>query len=113
MDPLFWWVYLALAIVFVVASVKYLPSHTRGAVFTFGKFSVIKGPGVVLILPVVQILERVSLDPFKASLVASDGTVSFDGLRWRVEADGKYGEGTRLVVTEIIGESMTLKAKVS
>lgn len=109
-DPL-WWVLLAGCIIGIYASVNILSEQMRGAVFTFGKFSAIKGPGVVFIIPIVQILERISLAPFKASDVAEDGTVSFDGLRWRVECKGGYNKGHDLVVTEILGESMTLKVE--
>lgn len=49
-------------IVFVLASaIRILREYERGVVFTLGRFSGVKGPGLILIIPVVQQMERIDL----------------------------------------------------
>ena len=43
------------------ASIKVLPEYKRGVLFTFGRYSGVVGPGIVLILPIVQRLKTVDL----------------------------------------------------
>lgn len=51
-----------LALVFLVfSSVKMLFEYERGVVFTLGKFSGIRGPGVTLIYPIIQTMDKVDL----------------------------------------------------
>lgn len=49
-------------VVFVLASaIRILREYERGVVFTLGRFSGVKGPGLILIIPVVQQMERIDL----------------------------------------------------
>ena len=49
-------------IVFILASaIRILREYERGVVFTLGRFSGVKGPGLILIIPVVQQMERIDL----------------------------------------------------
>src|SRR3972149_4131308 len=55
---------LVLAIIFVMflwSAVKILPEYERGVVFFLGRFQAVKGPGLVLIIPGVQRMIKVSL----------------------------------------------------
>ena len=40
-----------------------LPGHERAVVFTLGRFSGVKGPGLVILIPVVQQMTRVDMRP--------------------------------------------------
>ena len=55
---------LVLVIIFVMflwSAVKILPEYERGVVFFLGRFQAVKGPGLVLIIPGVQRMIKVSL----------------------------------------------------
>jgi len=54
-------VLLLLGLTLASASVKVLREYERGVVFRLGRLSDLKGPGVVLLMPFVDRLERVSL----------------------------------------------------
>jgi regulator of protease activity HflC (stomatin/prohibitin superfamily) len=50
-----------LAVIFFVMAAKVLPEYERGVVLRLGRLSGVKGPGLVLILPFVDKITRVSL----------------------------------------------------
>lgn len=54
-------VLLVLGLTLAAASVRVLREYERGVVFRLGRLSDLKGPGVVLLIPFVDRLERVSL----------------------------------------------------
>ena len=47
-------VFLLLAVVFLLSAVRIFREYERGVVFTFGRFWQVKGPGLVIIIPVIQ-----------------------------------------------------------
>ena len=51
----------ALAVVFVYASIRVLREYERGVVFTLGRYTGTKGPGLFLLVPFVQQMVRVDL----------------------------------------------------
>ncbi len=54
--------YVLLGIVLLLAvSIKVMREYERAVVFTFGRFTSVKGPGLIIIIPMVQQFERVSL----------------------------------------------------
>ncbi len=49
-------------VVFILASaIRILREYERGVVFTLGRFTSVKGPGLVLVIPIVQQVERIDL----------------------------------------------------
>jgi regulator of protease activity HflC (stomatin/prohibitin superfamily) len=48
-------------VVLVFVAIKILNEYERGVVFTLGRFSGIKGPGLVVIIPGIQQMTRISL----------------------------------------------------
>ncbi|HSG64696.1 MAG TPA: SPFH domain-containing protein, partial [Gammaproteobacteria bacterium] len=40
---------------------KILPEYERGVVFWLGRFQVVKGPGLIILIPVIQRMVRVDL----------------------------------------------------
>lgn len=48
---------------FIIAlrSIKVLPQYERGVVFTFGKFTGIRNPGLTFLIPIAQIMRRVDM----------------------------------------------------
>jgi len=54
-------VIVILALIFICASVRILREYERGVVFTLGRFTGTKGPGLFLLVPFVQQMVRVDL----------------------------------------------------
>src|SRR6185369_1423411 len=54
-------VVLALVILLVLSSVRVLNEYERGVAFTLGRFTGIKGPGLILLWPVIQRMTKVDL----------------------------------------------------
>jgi regulator of protease activity HflC (stomatin/prohibitin superfamily) len=48
-------------IVLVVSAVKVLREYERGVVFTLGRFTGVKGPGLIILIPFIQQMVRVDL----------------------------------------------------
>src|ERR1700746_720213 len=51
----------ALALIFIYASIRVLREYERGVVFTLGRYTGTKGPGLFLLVPFVQQMVRVDL----------------------------------------------------
>jgi regulator of protease activity HflC (stomatin/prohibitin superfamily) len=54
-------VLLFLLVTLVLRSVKVIPEYERGVIFTLGKFTGIKKPGLIFLVPIVQVLRRVDM----------------------------------------------------
>jgi pyruvate kinase len=57
-------IYAALAavvIIFFSSAIRIQRVYERGVVFTFGRFTGVKGPGLIILIPVVQQMVRVDL----------------------------------------------------
>ena len=76
---------LFIAIILLVASVYIFREYERGVVFTLGRFSGVKGPGMVLIIPVIQQLVRVDLRTVVLEVPAQD-VISHDNVSVKVNA---------------------------
>ncbi|WP_244471377.1 SPFH domain-containing protein, partial [Rhizobium ecuadorense] len=48
-------------LVVVASAIKILREYERGVVFTLGRFTGVKGPGLILLVPYVQQMMRVDL----------------------------------------------------
>ena len=52
---------LIVVVVLVVASVRVLREYERGVIFQLGRFWSVKGPGLIVVIPVIQQMVRVDL----------------------------------------------------
>ena len=52
---------VVILLIFLLSFIRILNEYERGVMFTFGRFTGIKGPGIVLVAPLVQRLVRVDL----------------------------------------------------
>src|SRR4051812_21160436 len=57
----FFWIILAIIIVVLLLSIRIVKEYDRGVVFRLGKFVGIRGPGLILLIPLVEQMNRVSL----------------------------------------------------
>jgi regulator of protease activity HflC (stomatin/prohibitin superfamily) len=80
-----------LAIVVVIAVVlatqifKILNEYERGVVFTFGRFTGVKGPGIIILIPLVQRMVRVDLRVIVLDVPTQD-VISRDNVSVKVNA---------------------------
>src|SRR5690242_1895492 len=78
-------VLVVLAVLLLFASVKVLPEYQRGVVLTLGRYTDTKGPGLVLLVPVVQRMFRVDLRTTVLDVPPQD-VISRDNVSERVNA---------------------------
>lgn len=72
-------------IVVLAASIRILREYERGVVFTLGRFWKVKGPGLIIIIPVVQQMVRVSLRTTVLDVPEQD-VISRDNVSVKVNA---------------------------
>src|SRR6476659_7608907 len=80
---------LVLLIVLLMYSVRVLREYERGVVFLLGRFWRVKGPGLVLIVPVVQQFVRVDLRTRVLDVPTQD-VISRDNVSMKVNAVSYY-----------------------
>lgn len=85
-ESLFFLLPLILVGLFVLSSaVKVLREYERGVVFTLGRFTSVKGPGLILLLPVIQQMVRVDLRVAVLDVPSQD-VISKDNVSVKVNA---------------------------
>lgn len=78
-------VIVVLALYFLVAAIKILKEYERGVVFRLGRLIPLKGPGLVIIIPGVDKLVRVSLRTITMDVPAQD-VITEDNVTVKVNA---------------------------
>src|SRR5437762_9575431 len=74
-----------LIVALIYNSIKILMEYERGVIFFLGKFQIVKGPGVVIVLPVVQKMIRVNLQTVTMEVPAQD-VITRDNVSVKVNA---------------------------
>ncbi len=76
---------VALLLAIVLSSVRVLKEYERGVVFFLGRFQEVKGPGLVIVVPVIQKMVRVDLRVITYDIPSQD-VISRDNVTVRVNA---------------------------
>ena len=77
---------IVVAILVIVPMIfKVLREYERAVVFTFGRFTSVKGPGLIIIIPLVQQIERVQLRTIVMDVPSQD-VISHDNVSVKVNA---------------------------
>jgi regulator of protease activity HflC (stomatin/prohibitin superfamily) len=76
---------ILLALIFLMAAIKVLREYQRGVVFTLGRFTGVKGPGLILLVPFVQQMVRIDLRTLVLDVPTQD-VISRDNVSVRVNA---------------------------
>ena len=84
-DLIFYAVIALLVLLFLAAAIKILREYERGVIFTLGRFTGVKGPGLILIIPLVQQMVRVDLR-MRVLDVPKQDVISRDNVSVRVNA---------------------------
>jgi len=76
---------IILLLIVLAAAIKILREYVRGVVFTLGRFTGVKGPGLILLIPFVQQMVRVDLRTMVLDVPAQD-VISRDNVSVKVNA---------------------------
>lgn len=79
--------YILIAVVFllILSALKVLKEYERGVIFTLGRFWKVKGPGLILVVPIIQQMVRLSLRTVVLDVPTQD-VISRDNVSVRVNA---------------------------
>lgn len=47
--------------IFILSSIKILPEYERGVMFTLGRMTGVKGPGLFIVVPIIQKMIKVDM----------------------------------------------------
>ena len=84
-DLLAWIVPTLVVLSLAFSAIRILREYERGVVFTLGRYQGVKGPGLILVIPVVQQIERVDLRTRVFDVPPQD-VISRDNVSVRVNA---------------------------
>ncbi|AUH71430.1 protease [Legionella sainthelensi] len=76
---------LVLAIMFFTSAIKVFREYERGVIFMLGRFWRVKGPGLILVIPIIQQVVRVDLRTIVMDVPSQD-VISKDNVSVRVNA---------------------------
>ena len=76
---------ILLALVFLWSAIKVLREYERGVVFTLGRFTGVKGPGLIILVPFVQQMVRTDLRTVVLDVPTQD-VISRDNVSVKVNA---------------------------
>ncbi len=77
---------IAAALIFLVVSIfRILREYERGVIFTLGRFTGVKGPGLIIVIPFVQQMVRVDLRTIVLDVPSQD-VISRDNVSVKVNA---------------------------
>jgi regulator of protease activity HflC (stomatin/prohibitin superfamily) len=79
------YVFLTLVVLFLASAIRILREYQRGVVFTLGRFWKVKGPGFIIIIPVIQQMVRVDLRTVVMDVPTQD-VISRDNVSVKVNA---------------------------
>jgi len=82
----YFWIALAILVVgFVVSMFRILREYERGVIFMLGRYHKVKGPGLILVIPVIQQMVKVDLR-VRVLDVPSQDVISRDNVSVKVNA---------------------------
>jgi regulator of protease activity HflC (stomatin/prohibitin superfamily) len=83
--PIFWGVIAVLAFVLLSSAINVLREYERGVIFFLGRFDGVKGPGLILVWPIIQKMVRVDLRTIVLDVPKQD-VISRDNVSVKVNA---------------------------
>ncbi len=78
-------VLVVILVVFFSAAIRILREYERGVLYTLGRFTSVKGPGFIIIIPIVQQMVKVDLRTFVEDVPGQD-VISRDNVSVKVNA---------------------------
>jgi regulator of protease activity HflC (stomatin/prohibitin superfamily) len=84
-DLIFYVVILVILLAILGSAIKILREYERGVVFTLGRYTGTKGPGLILLIPYIQQMVRIDLRTLVLDVPSQD-VISHDNVSVRVNA---------------------------
>jgi regulator of protease activity HflC (stomatin/prohibitin superfamily) len=78
-------VIVVIVLVILLSSIKVLREYDRGVIFLFGRFQAVKGPGIIILVPVMQQMVRIDLRTIVMDVPPQD-VISRDNVPVKVNA---------------------------
>jgi len=79
------YVIIVVVVLILISCIRILREYERGVIFTLGRFTGVKGPGLIILIPGVQQLVRISLRTIVMDVPPQD-VISHDNVSMRVNA---------------------------
>jgi regulator of protease activity HflC (stomatin/prohibitin superfamily) len=76
---------VAIVVLLLLSSIKILKEFERGVIFTFGRFTGVKGPGIIIVIPAIQQMTKVDLRVLVFDVPSQD-VISRDNVSVKVNA---------------------------
>jgi len=76
---------VVLLVLVLANTIKILREYERGVIFTLGRFDKVKGPGIIIVIPIIQQMVRVDLRTIVMDVPTQD-VISFDNVSVKVNA---------------------------
>jgi regulator of protease activity HflC (stomatin/prohibitin superfamily) len=76
---------IGLLVILLASAIRILPEYERGVVFFLGRFQSVKGPGLIIVIPGLQVLRRVDLRVITQDVPSQD-VISRDNVTVSVNA---------------------------
>lgn len=81
----FFYLMVALVLVFLLSAIRILLEYQRGVIFMLGRFYKVKGPGIFLVIPIIQQMVKVDLRTIVMDVPTQD-VISRDNVSVKVNA---------------------------
>src|SRR3977135_30871 len=85
LDYLIYGVLAVVVVLFLSSAIRILREYERGVIFTLGRFTGVKGPGLIILIPVVQQMVKVDLRVM-VQVVPPQDVISRDNVSVKVNA---------------------------
>ncbi len=79
------YVVIAFIVILLFSAINILKEYERGVIFTLGRFWKVKGPGLIIVVPIIQQMMRVQLRTVVMDVPSQD-VISHDNVSVRVNA---------------------------
>ena len=76
---------VVLLVLLLANMIKILREYERGVIFTLGRFDKVKGPGIIIVIPIIQQMVRVDLRTIVMDVPTQD-VISYDNVSVKVNA---------------------------
>jgi regulator of protease activity HflC (stomatin/prohibitin superfamily) len=81
----FWYIVGGIVLIFLISAFRVLREYERGVIFFLGRFYSVKGPGLIIVIPLIQQMERVDLRTIVMDVPPQD-VISHDNVSVKVNA---------------------------
>ncbi|WP_311944145.1 slipin family protein [Halomonas piscis] len=76
---------IVLLVLLIALSIRILPEYKRGVVFFLGRYQAVKGPGLIIVIPLIQSMQKVDLRVITMDVPEQD-VISQDNVTVKVNA---------------------------